>query len=85
VFLASFVLFGMLCSDVEEEFCDKDVHTIDAAERNGSRERYQTFQWFAISLIYYFCDFASECYGEIYQTHICIVNQCISITVLGQT
>lgn len=48
--------------------------TIDAAERNGSRERYRTFKWFAISPIYYFCDFALVSVMVKSTTQICILS-----------
>lgn len=36
------------------------VHTIDAVERSGKRERYQNYVWFVVPLLFYFCDYASE-------------------------
>ena len=37
------------------------AHTIDAAQRSGKKERSQTFKWFVNPLLFYFCDYTSEC------------------------
>ena len=37
------------------------AHTIDAVQRSGKKERSQTFKWFAVPLLFYFCDYTSEC------------------------
>jgi len=34
------------------------AHTVDAAQRCGEKDRSQTFKWFVVPLLYYFCDYA---------------------------
>jgi len=35
------------------------AHTVDAAQRCGEKDRSQTFKWFVVPLLYYFCDYAT--------------------------
>ena len=35
------------------------AHTLDDKQRNGEKDRSQTFKWFTASLLYYMCDRAA--------------------------
>ena len=33
------------------------IHTIDAAQRSGEKNRSQTYKWYIVPLLYYSCDY----------------------------